>query len=89
MTREELEKMFAYNMAFSALEFSSKYVDKSVDSSDVHEGFEAGTEWARGFMIERACEWLTSNKDNYIIDIEGETIVDDAIIEDFRKAMEE
>lgn len=37
----------------------------------------------------KARKWLEDNKDNYIIDIEGETIVDDAIIEDFLKAMEE
>lgn len=37
----------------------------------------------------KAREWLEDNKDNYIIDIEGETIVDDAIIEDLLKAMEE
>ena len=37
----------------------------------------------------KAREWLENNKDSYIIDIEGETIVDDAIIEDLLKAMEE
>ena len=37
----------------------------------------------------KACKWLEEHKDNYITDIEGETIVDDAIIEDFLKAMEE
>lgn len=37
----------------------------------------------------KAHEWLEENKDNYIIDIEGETIVDDALIEDFLKALEE
>ena len=37
----------------------------------------------------KARQWLENNKDSYIIDIEGETIVDDAIIEDFLKAMEE
>lgn len=36
----------------------------------------------------KARKWLEENKDNYIIDIEGETIVDDAIIEDFLKALE-
>ena len=34
-------------------------------------------------------QWLEDNKDSYIIDIEGETIVDDAIIEDLLKALEE
>jgi hypothetical protein len=37
----------------------------------------------------KARAWLEDNKDNYIIDIEGETIVDDAIIEDLLKALEE
>ena len=36
----------------------------------------------------KARKWLEDNKDNYIIDIEGETIVDDALIEDFLKALE-
>ena len=37
----------------------------------------------------KARNWLEENKDNYIIDIEGETIIDDAIIEDLLKALEE
>ena len=37
----------------------------------------------------KARQWLENNKDSYIIDIEGETIVDDAVIEDLLKAMEE
>ena len=37
----------------------------------------------------KARQWLEDNKDSYIIDIEGETIVDDDIIEDFLKALEE
>lgn len=89
MTRENLEKMFAYNMSHAALEFHCKYINKSVDASDVYDGFEAGAEWALNFIIERTCEWLSNNKDNYIIDIEGETIVDEKIVADFKKAMEE
>lgn len=37
----------------------------------------------------KAREWLENNKDSYIIDIEGETIVDDAIIEDLLKILED
>lgn len=40
-------------------------------------------------FIEKACEWLFNNKNNYIIDIEGETLINDQIITDLRKAMEE
>lgn len=37
----------------------------------------------------KARQWLEENKDNYITDIEGETIVDATMIEDFLKAIEE
>lgn len=46
-------------------------------------------EWEHKRLVEKACEWLSNNKDNYIIDIEGETLIDDQIIKDFRNAMEE
>lgn len=45
-------------------------------------------EWEHKRLVEKACEWVSNNKDNYIIDIEGETIVDDAIIKDLLKALE-
>lgn len=48
-----------------------------------------GAQWEHKKLVEKACEWLSNNKDNYIIDIEGETLVDDQIIKDFRNAMEE
>lgn len=40
-------------------------------------------------IITKNCEWLSNNKDKYILDIEGETIIDEKIVDDFRKAMEE
>lgn len=43
----------------------------------------------RDRLINKACQWLSNNKDKYIIDIEGETIVDEKIIDDFKKVMEE
>lgn len=91
MTREDVEKCFPYHAAGAAMEYYEQEHSQSsrIESDDVVNAFEAGAEWAQKFMIKRACEWLSSNKDNYIIDIEGETIVDAAIIEDFRKAMEE
>lgn len=53
------------------------------------EAFIAGARWADKTIIDKACKWLSDNKDNYIIDIEGEILIDDQIITDFRKAMEE
>lgn len=90
MTREDIEKCFTYHAADAALEYyEQKYLQPRIsDSRNVVDAFEAGAEWAQKFMIEKACEWVSNNKDNYIIDIEGETIVDDAIIKDLLKALE-
>ena len=51
-------------------------------------GFIDGAQCEHKRLVEKACKWLSNNKDNYIIDIEGETLVDDQIIKDFRNAME-
>lgn len=40
-------------------------------------------------IIIKSSEWLSNNKDKYILDIEGETIIDEKIVDDFEKAMEE
>lgn len=40
-------------------------------------------------LINKACKWLEKNKDNYIVDIEGKTIVDCSIIKDICKVMME
>lgn len=63
------------------------FIDPIADVRE--ESFAEGAEWADKTMIEKACKWLSDNKNNYIIDIEGETLIDDQIITDFRKAMEE
>ena len=69
-----------------------KLVAECAVTDEKYSEFKGGLIWgaklADKTIINKACEWLSANKDNYIIDIEGETIVDDTIIEDFRKAME-
>ena len=87
MTREEIERAFQYNMTEAFIKW-----DKAVNAEykeENEEAFYQGAYEAQKYLIEKACEWLSNNKDNYIIDIEGETVVDSIIIEDFRKAMEE
>lgn len=48
----------------------------------------------RAIDIDKACEWLKNNKDSDFINDEpcqfgGRAVLDDAFIEEFRKAMEE
>ncbi len=52
-------------------------------------GFIDGAQWEHKRLVEKARKWLSNNKDNYIMDIEGETLINDRIIMDFCKAMEE
>lgn len=40
-------------------------------------------------IITKNCEWLSNNKDNYILDIEGEIIIDEKLVVDFKKVMVE
>lgn len=63
------------------------------------DSFICGAEWAdehpkpeminKQKFIDNARKWLSNNKDNYIIDIEGETLVDDQIITDFCKIIDD
>lgn len=75
MTREE-----------AAIDYCLFIGNTSLDEVDA---FKAGAEWEHKRLVERACKWLLTNKDNYIIDIEGETIVSEEIINDFKQTMEE
>ena len=53
MTREDIEKCFAYNCADKGLEYYEKFIDKQVKPGDIYDAFEAG-QWAQEFII-RAC----------------------------------
>lgn len=63
ITREDIEKMFAYNCTDRAINYCRRtypqiYGDKMGEITDA---FEAGAEWAKGFIIERAVKWLNEN----------------------------
>ncbi len=91
MTREELERMSAYQAADAAYKYAGERCrkDRPISASKL-EAFEAGAEWAQEFIIERACEWLELhiNDDKYYSCIGEETLIP-YLINDFKKAMEE
>ena len=77
MTREEQIENEAYRVSNNTDEFQS---------------FIQGAKWADETMIEKACEWLSLNIDEYIIEGSREGISlenQKQLIIDFRKAMEE
>lgn len=85
MTREEQIKQAEVKYSNDTLFDGCDYIGQVAKQ----EAFISGAKWADETMIDKACKWLSDNKDNYIIDIEGEILIDDQIITDFRKAMEE
>lgn len=91
MTREEIENNRQYQLTSAAIDYCRKELPHYDGEAlgEITDAFEAGAEWEYKRLIEKACEWLLTNKDNYIIDIEGETIVSEEIINDFKQAMEE
>lgn len=85
ITREEQIKQAEIKYSNDTLFDGCDYIGQVAKQ----EAFIAGAKWADATMIDKACKWLSDNKDNYIIDIEGEILIDDQIITDFRKTMEE
>lgn len=85
MTREEQIKQAEVKYSDDTLFDGCDYIGQVAKQ----EAFIAAAKWADKTMLDKACKWLSDNKDNYIIDIEGEILIDDQIITDFRKAMEE
>lgn len=85
MTREEQIKQAEVKYSDDTLFDGCDYIGQVAKQ----EAFIAAAKWADKTMLDKAYKWLSDNKDNYIIDIEGEILIDDQIITDFRKAMEE
>lgn len=57
-----------------------------VDEMNRNKAFEEGAKWADETMIEKACEWLDNNAEDFTID-GGLSI--ECLIYSFKKAMEE
>lgn len=90
MTREELERMFAYQAADAAYKYAGERCHKNRPiSASKLETFEAGAEWAQKIMIDRAVEWIMDNWREYIFQDADGMIGFIGWEGDFRKAMEE
>jgi hypothetical protein len=63
ITREEIEKMFTYNCVDRAIKYCRRtYPHYDGDKmGEITDAFEAGAEWSKDFIIERAIKWLNEN----------------------------
>ena len=57
---------------------------------DEREAFIEGAQWADKTMIDKACEWLKLNAEDYVVTCYDKGELDsEGLLTDFRKAMEE
>ena len=60
------------------------------EQSKFEEGFIEGAKWADKTMIDKACEWLKLNAEDYVATCYDKGELDsEGLLMDFRKAMEE
>lgn len=88
MTREELERMMSYHAAEASFTYLKENfpTPRKLETGDITDAFVDGAEWARKYLINKACEWLKSNLGN---PKEVHPVLVNHLIENFRKAMEE
>ena len=89
MTREDIENCFSYHAAGAALEhYQQEYLQPRIsDSMHIVDSFEAGAEWAKEFMIKRACGWLYLNIIDYVDGYDA-SVEFQELLTDFRKELE-
>lgn len=88
ITREEIEKMFAYNCTDRAINYCRKTYPKTCGDKmgEITDAFEAGAEWSKDFIIERAVKYLEVNFPD-IENVGG--WYKESFINNFRKTMDE
>lgn len=92
---KNLEKQWRNSMTREAIEQQAKsytlaIFDKLDDLSDITDAYVDGAEWMQEIMIEKACEWLKLNAEDYIVTCYDKGELDsEGLLMDFRKTMEE
>lgn len=99
MTREEQIEEFANSQIdceffddslYKGIIIGAKWADDNQPCmAKIQKDYELLFIFKKDELINKASKWLEKNKDNYIVDIEGKTIIDSSIIKDICKVMRE
>ena len=66
------------------------FVDWYLENGKGMPAYSDAIEWARKEVINKACEWIKENFEDYVdVEVSSYYIYDKQFVEDFRKAMEE
>lgn len=66
------------------------FVDWYIENGKGMPTYSDAIEWARKDLLDKACEWIKENFEDYVdVEVSSYYIYDKQFVEDFRKAMEE
>lgn len=66
------------------------FVDWYLENGKGMPTYSDAIEWARKDLLDKACEWIKENFEDYVdVEVSSYYIYDKQFVEDFRKAMEE
>ena len=66
------------------------FVDWYLENGKGMPAYSDAIEWARKDLLDKACEWIKENFEDYVdVEVSSYYIYDKKFVEDFRKAMEE
>lgn len=66
------------------------FVDWYLENGKGMPAYSDAIEWARKDLLDKACEWIKENFEDYVdVEVSSYYIYDKQFVEDFRKAMEE
>ena len=66
------------------------FVDWYLENGKGMPAYSDAIEWARKDLLNKACEWIKENFEDYVdVEVSSYYIYDKQFVEDFRKAMEE
>lgn len=87
---EEVRLKKCDDMTEAEYNHETAFVDWYLENGKGMPAYSDAIEWARKDLLDKACEWIKENFEDYVdVEVSSYYIYDKQFVEDFRKAMEE
>ena len=87
---EEVRLKKCDDMTEAEYNHETAFMDWYLENGKGTPAYSDAIEWARKEVINKACEWIKENFEDYVdVEVSSYYIYDKQFVEDFRKAMEE
>ena len=87
---EEVRLKKCDDMTEAEYNHETAFMDWYLENGKGTPAYSDAIEWARKDLLDKACEWIKENFEDYVdVEVSSYYIYDKQFVEDFRKAMEE